>query len=188
VTTSRGDLDTLSSEPVCGQLEVSLDVPNLGQAVGFYSRLFDVSPLAAERRAVWFDVPESVLRIELREAPAPTATRLRLCTDPRRVHVVAARLSQGGVAVAQAGLAREGSPRAISFRDPGRNSWELYSSIIGTAPPMPTRRSAGGPWRSLTERMGAAMRTASAVEVRFDRERNQIISLTRHRSRAPQWR
>jgi hypothetical protein len=99
------------SRPVRGQLEVRLDVPNLGQAVGFYSTLFDASPSAAERRAVWFDVPESTLRIELREALTPTTTRLRLCTDPRRLQVAAARLRQGGVAIAQAGLTPEGTPR-----------------------------------------------------------------------------
>jgi hypothetical protein len=85
VTGTGRQLETRVSKPARGQLEVSLDVPNLGQAVGFYSAFFDGAPSATERRIVWFDVPESTLRIELREALAPTATRLRLCTEPRRL-------------------------------------------------------------------------------------------------------
>jgi hypothetical protein len=137
VTATSG---TALARPLRGQLDVRLDVPNLGQAVGFYSAFFDVAPLVAERRAVWFDVPDSPLRIELREALTPIGTQLRLCTDPR----------------------------AISFHDPGRNRWELYASIAIPAPPRPSHRSAGRAWRSLTHGIGAAIRAASAMESRFD--------------------
>jgi hypothetical protein len=177
VTTTSRHLDTSFSKPLCGQLEVSLDVPNLGQAVGFYSTLFDASPLAAERRMVWFDVPESTLRIELREALTPTAARLRLCTEPRRLQVLAARLSQRGVAITQAGLTREGNPRAISFHDPGCNWWELYASIIVAPPPMSIRRGTGRSRRSVAERVRAAVRAASALEARFDQERSRDQNL-----------
>jgi hypothetical protein len=190
VTTIRRHLDTPFSKRVSGQLEVSLDVPDLDRAVGFYSTLFDASPSAAERRMVWFDVPESTLRIELREALTPTATRLRLCTEPRRLQVVAARLSQGGVAIAQAGLTREGNPRAISFRDPGRNYWELYASINVAPPPMSILRATGRSWRSLTEGLRAAVRAASAVEARFDQERSHAQSLALrhgHRTAIDRW-
>jgi hypothetical protein len=110
---------------------------------------------AVERRIVWFAVPDSTCCIELREALTPTPTRLRLCTEPHRVHRVAAELSRSGVTVAQAGLTRDGSPRAISFRDPGRNYWELYTSIIAVSPPPDLHRSIARSWRSLTRRVRA---------------------------------
>jgi hypothetical protein len=170
---------------VWGQLEVSLDVPDLGQAVSFYSTLFDVSPSASERRAAWFDVPESTLRVELREALTPATTRLRLCTEPRRLRLVADRLSQSGVAIAQAGLTPNGSPRAISFHDPGRNSWELYVSITVADPPTSIRGTARSTWRSISERLRAAVRASSALESRLEHERGRDKDLSlRHSHRA----
>lgn len=140
--------------PARGRLEVSLEVPNLGHAVGFYSNIFAARPTAVERRIVWFAVPGSTSLIELRETLTPTPTRLRLCTEPHRVKRVATELSRSGVAVAQAGLTRDGSPRAISFRDPGRNHWELYTSIIASSPPADGHHSIAQSWRSLRARPG----------------------------------
>jgi len=170
------------SPPVRGQLEVRLDVPNLGQAVGFYSNIFDARPTAVERRMVWFDVPDSTLRIELREALTPTAIRLRLCTDLHRLQRVAARLSRSGVTIAQAGLTREGTPRAISFHDPGHNYWELHASIIPASPPTSIHRSIGRSLRSITRRAQAAWSASASVEARFHEQRaHDEALLRRHR-------
>ena len=67
------------------QLAVTLNVPDLGRAIGFYSTLLAVSPQAAQRRVAWFDVPDSPLRLELREGDTRTATRLRICATPSRI-------------------------------------------------------------------------------------------------------
>ena len=131
------------SRPVRGELEVSLDVPNLGQAVGFYSNVFDAWPMAIERRLAWFDVPDSTLCIELREALTPTATRLRLCTEQRRVQQVAAQLSRSGVTVLQAGLTRQEPPErsASTTRDTTTGSFTRRSS----PPPPPEVRASRDP-------------------------------------------
>jgi hypothetical protein len=179
VTSTSRHLGPPSAKRVSGQLEVTLDVPNLGRAVGFYSNVFDAEPAATERHMAWFDVPGATLRIELREALTPTATRLRLCIEPPHLQAVTARLSRGGVAIAQAGLTREGGPREIMFRDPGRNCWNLYSPIEAAAPPMPVRRT-GQFWRSLTDSIRAAWASDSGVEARFQQERSRAESLYRH--------
>jgi hypothetical protein len=137
---------------------------------------------------VWFDVPESTLRIELREALTPTATRLRLCTEPRHLQVVAARLRESGVVIAQAGLTAHGNPRAISFQDPVRNYWELYASVIADLPSRSIRRPIGRRWLSLTDSVRAAVRAASAVEARFGQERTSAQNLPRRHDRAPRAR
>jgi hypothetical protein len=166
---------------VTGQLQVSLEVPNLGQAIGFYSTIFAARPTAVERRMVWFAVPDSTFCIELREAAAPTPTRLRLCTEPRRLQRVATELSRTGTSVAQAGLTREGSARAISFHDPGHNHWELYTSIVATLPRQTPRRIAQS-IRSLTRRARNAWSASGSVEARFQEQLayNQAL-LRRHR-------
>ena len=181
---------TWSSNGPWSEVEVGLDVPNLGRAVGFYCNLFEVSPSGAERRTVWFDVPGSKLRIELKEALTPTPTRLRLCTEPHRLQAVVARLRQGGVAVVQAGLTREGTPRAVSFRDPGRNRWELYASILAPPPPIPSDRDTGHGRDSLTERARVAISAAARavsdaglIEARFEHEQSRAQTLvSRHGS------
>lgn len=158
------------STPVGGQLEVSLEVPNLGQAAVFYSRIFAACPAAVERRMVWFAVPDSALCIELRETLTPTAIRLRLSTGPDRLHRVTAELGRSGVSVARTGLTRDGSPRAISFRDPGRNHWELYTSIVQSASPPDVHRSFARWWRSLSRRARAEWSASASVEARFNEQ------------------
>jgi hypothetical protein len=163
-----------------GQLDVSLDVPNLDHAVAFYSKLFDTAPSATERRLTWFDVPQSPLQIELRQATTPTATRLRLCIEPHRLQEVAQRLSQNGVAIAQAGLTNDGNPQAIRFRDTGHNSWELYAPIISTPAPPPIRHRARRCWRWLVVSVRAGL-APGPLEERLRQERNRTdILLARH--------
>lgn len=166
--------------PVAGRLEVSLDVPNLGQAAGFYARVFDACPTAAGRRVVWFDVPGSSLCIELREAPASAATRLRLCTEPLRLQRVASRLSQSGVTIAHAGLTREGSPRSISFHDPGQNHWELYAWIGASSSSLTSGpRRIARQWRLVTRHARAAWLASAALEARFAQQRARDQTLLR---------
>ena len=155
-----------------GQLEVTLGVPDLGRAIGFYSALLSAGPSATARRLAWFDVPDSTLRIELREASTPTATRLRLCTDSRHLAALSARLGQTGVAIAEAGLSQAGGPRAISFSDPGQNRWELCTAV-GAAPRLaePGIR-AGHLWRSFA-RFIRRLLSPGPVEAAFRRERTR---------------
>ena len=127
-----------------GELEIRLEVPNLGEAASFYTALFDALPAATERQTVWVDIPDSRLRIELREALTPTTTRLRLCTEPRQLELVTGRLRRDGMVIAQAGLTTGGNPRSISFRDPGDNSWELYTPISVSRPPRRIREITSG--------------------------------------------
>src|SRR5215207_10660317 len=94
------------------QLEVSLSIPDLGQAIDFYSRLLDGPPHAAERRVAWFDVPGSSLRLALREGAAPSVTSLRVCTETSRLRAASARLRRTGVRPAESGLMADGQPRA----------------------------------------------------------------------------
>src|ERR1700722_18497198 len=115
-------------------IEICLEVPNLGQAASFYTAMFDALPTATERHMVWIDIPDSRLRLELREALTPATTRLRLCTEPHQLKLVTQRLRHGGVVIAQAGLTTGENPRSITFRDPGHNSWELYTPISTTRP------------------------------------------------------
>jgi hypothetical protein len=179
-----------SSRRMYGQLEVCLEVPNLGQAVSFYAALFDCLPAATDGHVVWFDVPKSMLRIELREVQTPTATRLRLWTEPRGLEVLADRMRQIGVAVAQAGPTSERTGRAITFHDPGRNSWELYTSIGIGRPTVSRRRVTGPSWRALGERARAAVAAAAALESRFvrERQRHQDLRLPHsHRTTITRW-
>ena len=74
------------------QLEVTLNVPDLGPAVRFYRTLLDSPPAAAERRVAWFDVPGSELRLAVRETATPSATGLRVCIDPDRLRAASRRL------------------------------------------------------------------------------------------------
>jgi hypothetical protein len=194
-----------ASTPVRGQLEVRLEVPNLGQAVGFYSNIFAACPTAVERRMVWFAVPDSTFCIELREPLTPTPTRLRLCTEPHRPQRVAAELSRFEVTVAQAELTREASARAISFHDPGRNHWELYTTSmvaprrhgISTAKsPDPGAHSPGAPrrdgrprqgWRPAFSRSELTIKRSCVVTANND---NQLHSPERawcKASRFPSW-
>jgi hypothetical protein len=171
VTRVSRSLSWQISTPVRRQLEVRLDVPNLGQAVVFYSNIFNARPMAVERRMVWFEVPDSTLSIELREAVTPSATQLRLCTEPRHLQRIAARLTRSGVAIAQAGVTREGRPRAISFHDPGHNCWELYEPIVASSSPASVHARIARPWRSLTRHVQAAWSASASFEERFNQQR-----------------
>ena len=116
------------------QLEVTLNVPDLRQAVGFYRALLGSPPVTAERRVAWFDVPGSELRLAVRESSTPSATRLRVCVDPGRLRAASRRLRQVGARPTGSGLASDGHPRAIALSDPGGNGLELCSPLA-LAPP-----------------------------------------------------
>jgi hypothetical protein len=173
---------TRSTNWTYGQLEVCLEVPNLGHAVNLYTALFDAAPTAAERHIVWIDVPDSPVRLGLREVPTPTARRLRLCTDPRRLEVLADRLRRAGMVIAQTGPTPEGTPRSLTFQDPGHNSWELYTPIDTSPPPRATARATSKWWRNLAQHARTALADTVALETRFDHEhqRHQAPRRPRH--------
>jgi catechol 2,3-dioxygenase-like lactoylglutathione lyase family enzyme len=116
------------------QFEVTLNVPDLRQAIRFYRALLGSPPVTAARRVAWFDVPDSELRVAVREGSAPGATRLRVCVDPGRLRAASQRLRQIGARLTGSGLASDGHPRAIELSDPGGNRLELCSPLA-LAPP-----------------------------------------------------
>jgi catechol 2,3-dioxygenase-like lactoylglutathione lyase family enzyme len=116
------------------QLEVTLNVPELREAVRFYRALLGSPPVTAERRVAWFDVPGSQLRLAVRESSTPSATRVRVCVDPGRLRAASRRLRQIGAQPTGSGLASDGHPRAIALSDPGGNGLELCSPAA-LAPP-----------------------------------------------------
>jgi len=152
------------------QFAVSLNVPDVGRAVGFYSALLDADPKAIERRVAWFDVPGSPLRIELRESSAPAATSLRICAEPSRVRAATARLRQTGVRMAESGLLRDGHPRAIALRDLGGNRLELCAPLAGATGGRVRPAGASRMLRSSAHRLRRLI-AAGAIDERFDRER-----------------
>ena len=159
------------------QYEVTLNVPHLRQAVSFYSTLLDAPTKAAERRVAWFDVPDSPLRLALREGPAPGATSLRVCTDLTWLRAASTRLRQTGVRTVASGLAADGHPRAIEFSDPGGNRLEFCTPL--TATPAAHRRIDVAALLRSGARMVRRTLSAGPVERRFDhaRARDQRISL-----------
>jgi catechol 2,3-dioxygenase-like lactoylglutathione lyase family enzyme len=164
------------------QYQVTLNVPHLGRAVSFYSTLLGVSPKAAKRRVAWFDVPESPLRLALREGSAPSATHLRVCTDPTRLRAATTRLRQVGVPTTASRRATDGHPRAIEFSDPGGNRLE-FCAPLAAAPVVDRRRidPAGllrAGWQLLRRSLGAG-----PVDQRFDhaRAQEQLMLLRRGR-------
>jgi catechol 2,3-dioxygenase-like lactoylglutathione lyase family enzyme len=116
------------------QLEITLNVPDLRQAVRFYRAVLGSPPVTAERRVAWFDVPGSELRLAVRESSTPSATRLRVCVDPGRLRAASRRLRQLGARPNGSGLASDGHPRAIALSDPGGNGLELCAPLA-LAPP-----------------------------------------------------
>ena len=121
------------------QLEITMNVPDLPRAVGFYRALLGSPPATAERRVAWFDVPGSELRLAVRESSTPSATRLRVCVEPGRLRAASRRLRQIGARPAGSGLAADGHPRAIALSDPGGNGLELCSPLA-LAPPVRWRQ------------------------------------------------
>ena len=146
-------------------------MPHLRRAVSFYSTLLDAPPQAAERRVAWFDVPDSPLRIALRERSAPSATSLRVCTDPTRLRAATTRLKQTGVRTVASGLAGDGHPRAVEFSDPGGNRLEFCTSLTAT-PAAHLRADVAGLLRSGAQLLRRSL-SAGPVEQRFDHARAQ---------------
>ena len=160
------------------QLEVTLNVPDLGRAVRFYRTLLDSPPVAAERRVAWFDVPGSELRLAVRETATPSATGLRVCVDPGRLRAASRRLHQTGARIVASGLAIDGHPRAIALSDPGGNRVELCSPLA-QAPPAPRRQlDTRGLLRSGARLLASAF-SAGAVGERLDsaRAHDQLMAL-----------
>jgi catechol 2,3-dioxygenase-like lactoylglutathione lyase family enzyme len=159
------------------QYEVTLNVPHLRRAVSFYSALLDAPPKAAERRVAWFDVPDSPLRLALREGSDPSATSLRVCTDPTRLRAATARLRQIGVRAVGSGLATDGHPRAIELSDPGGNRLEFCAPLSAT-PAAQRRTDFAGLLRSGAQRLRRSL-SAGPVDQRFDdaRAREQFMLL-----------
>jgi catechol 2,3-dioxygenase-like lactoylglutathione lyase family enzyme len=156
---------------VTDQYEVTLNVPRLQQAVSFYSTLLDARPTAAERRVAWFDVPDSPLRLALREGSAPGAASLRVCTDATRLRTATARLRQRGVRTTASGLATDGHPRTIELSDPGGNQLEFCAPL--TAAPVARRRiDVAGLVGAAAQRLRRSLSTGP-VEERFAHERAQ---------------
>ena len=169
-------------QQMSNQLEVTLNVPHLGQAIRFYSTLLEAPPHARERRVAWFDVPNSPLRLALREGSTPGATNLRVCTDPTRLRAATARLRQIGVRTSASGLATDGHPRAIELSDPGGNRLE-FCAPLAVAPVSRRRRlDAAGLLRS-GERLLRRAVSPRPIDQRFDHARalEQSILLLRER-------
>lgn len=164
------------------QLEITLNVPELRQAVRFYRTLLDSPPVAAERRAAWFDVPGSDLRLALRETSAPSATGVRVCVDPGRLRAATRRLRQTGARPAESGLATDGHPRAIALSDPGGNRLELCSPLAET-PPTHTREIDARRLMRAGARLLAHAFSAGTVGERLDHARahDQLMALGRGR-------
>ena len=160
------------------QLEVTLNVPDLGRAVRFYRTLLDSPPVAAERRVAWFDVPGSELRLAVRETATPSATGLRVCVDPGRLRAASRRLHQTGARIVASGLATDGHPRAIALSDPGGNRVELCSPLA-QAPPAPRRQLDTRALLRSGARLLASAFSAGAVGERLDsaRAHDQLIAL-----------
>ncbi len=136
--------------PAADQYEVTLNVPDLGRAISFYSTLLDTRPKAAERRVAWFDVPDSPLRLALREGPASGGASLRVCTDATRLRSATARLRQRGVRTTASGLATDGQPRAIELSDPGGNRLE-FCAPLAAVPAARRRVDVAGPVRAAAQ-------------------------------------
>jgi len=165
------------------QFEVSLDVPDLGRAIGFYSTLLDVPPLATERRVAWFDVPDSPLRLELRETSVPAATNLRICAEPARLRAASARLRQTRVRTAERGLTTAGNPRAIALSDPGGNRLELCAPLAGGS--VARTRQVGADRLRSGGQVLRRLLSAGPVDERFDHERaREQRMLLRHGRRS----
>jgi catechol-2,3-dioxygenase len=168
---------------VTDQIAVTLNVPNLGRAIGFYSGLLAVSPRAVERRAAWFDVPDSPLRLELREGSARAATRLRVCASPSRVRAASETLRQRGVRIVESGLMPGGHARALALSDPGGNHLELCAPL-GRARGARTRSVDTGRWLRSSRHALLGLLTAGTLERRFDHARTQEqVMLLRHERR-----
>lgn len=169
------------------QLAVTLNVPNLGRAIGFYSTLLAVSPQAAERRVAWFDVPNSPLRLELRQGGERTATRIRICAPPSRIRAAHKRLRKDGMRYAESGLMPGGHPRALALTDPGGNHLELCAPL-GRARVARTWSVDAGRWLRSWRRVLHALLAPGPVERRFDQTRTyeegmMLRMLLRHEPR-----
>jgi hypothetical protein len=167
------------------QHAVTLNVPNLGRAIGFYSTLLAVSPQAAERRVAWFDVPDSPLRLELRQGGERTATRIRICAPPSRIRAAHERLL--GMRYAESGLMPGGHPRALALTDPGANQLELCAPL-GRARVARTWSVDAGRWLRSGRRVLHALLALGPVERRFDQARTyeegmMLRMLLRHEPR-----
>lgn len=149
------------------QLEVTLTVPDLGEAVRFYRALLGSPPVATERRVAWFDVPGSELRLAVRESSTPGATRLRVCVDPGRLRAASRRLRQIGARPTGSGLAADGHPRAIALSDPGGNGLELCSPLA-VAPPARRRPLETGRLMRSGVRLLARVLSAGPIGQRLD--------------------
>jgi hypothetical protein len=164
---------------VTDQIAVTLKVPNLGRAIGFYSGLLAVSPRAVERRAA----PDSPLRLELRESSARAATRLRVCAAPSRVRAASETLRQKGVRIVESGLMPGGHAQAFALSDPGGNHLELCAPL-GRARGARTRSVDTGRWLRSGRHALLGLLTAGTLERRFDHARTQEqVMLLRHERR-----
>ena len=154
------------------QLAVTLNVPNLGRAIGFYSTLLAVAPEAADRRVAWFDVPDSPLRLELRQGDTRTATRLRICAPPSRIRAAHKRSRQEGMRYVESGLMPGGHPRALALTDPGGNHLELCAPL-GRARAARTWSVDAGRWLRSGRQVLHALLTPGPLERRFDQARTR---------------
>jgi catechol 2,3-dioxygenase-like lactoylglutathione lyase family enzyme len=154
------------------QYEVTLNVPHLQRAVSFYSTLLDARPKAAERRVAWFDVPDSPLRLALREGSVPGAASLRVCIDATRLRTATARLRQRGVRTTASGLAIDGHPRAIELSDPGGNRLEFCTPLTDAPVAQRRRIDAAGLVRAAGQLLRRSL-SAGPVDQRFAHARAQ---------------
>lgn len=165
------------------QLEVTLNVPDLRQAITFYRALLGSPPVTAARRVAWFDVSGSDLRLAVRESSAPSATRLRVCVDPGRLRAASRRLRQIGARPTGSGLASDGHPRAIEMSDPGGNGLELCSPLA-LAPPARRRQIDARRLMRSSARLLERALSAGPIGQRLDQahahDRLMTLGLARH--------
>ena len=164
------------------QLEVTMNVPHLGQAIGFYETLLDAPPRASTRRAAWFDFPGTALSLALRESSASDRGSLRVCTDAARLRATSARLGRTRVKTIASGLASDGHPRSIALSDPGGNRLELCAPLAET-PPIPRQQFDVSLLLRTTGRLLRRSLSAGPMDRRFDQARaqDQMLSLRRDR-------
>ena len=111
---------------------LSLGVPDLGAATGFYRELLGVGPAKERPGYVKFELTDPPLALALHEAPSPELSHLGIRVESTdEVEAASSRLSGSGLATLDERdttccYARQDK---VWVSDPAGNRWEIYTLL-----------------------------------------------------------
>jgi catechol 2,3-dioxygenase-like lactoylglutathione lyase family enzyme len=119
-------------DAVSNTFHLSLDVPDLDRAVGFYEQLFGQAPAKRKPGYAKFELSDPPVALALQQAKRPALSHLGIrVSAPEQVEAAGIRLRKGGLVTLDERdtaccYARQDK---VWVADPAGNRWEVYTVL-----------------------------------------------------------